>query len=159
MDDGTNPAHTFTFDTAVDSNASTDTIMGAKCTGSSDLALKQEIANSMRDSINAAYGIGSIAIKDGISPYLPSLRVEMSGALAGVALNGQVITGSAVSNALITPLGEFAGASPSSTTTVFLPEVRSPGSAYTRPPWTAGKPNTKTRDFRRNKLCNWNSPR
>ena len=53
--------------------------------------------------------------------------------------SGQVITGSAVSNALITPLGEFAGASPSSTTTVFLPEVRSPGSAYTRPPWTAGK--------------------
>ena len=105
--------------------------------GTSGAGTISEVVTATAQSIAAASSSADIKIKveSATSPGI-LLRAEQ----AGTGMNGRVITGSVVSNVGFMNVTPFANGSTAITESVGpWPEVRSPGSAFTRPVWSAAR--------------------
>ena len=120
---------TFTMDSSVNVASSNATTIGVQDATSTSL-----VADAIYASIAAAKAGGTLDVTP-TSP--PANIINLTADTAGTGMNGKTIAGSY----LTAPYGDadiFGGGSGATSNTVYLPEVRSPGSAYTRPPWSAG---------------------
>ena len=122
----------YIFDAATTVAGSTSTIIG--CQDATSTAL-------VAQAIYQTVALSKAAAAINITPTVPSTNiVPLTADVAGTGMNGKAIAGTFITTG--PPYGQnqdFAGGSATVTDTVFLPEVRSPGSAYTRPPWDAGE--------------------
>tara|TARA_R110000782_G_scaffold86704_5_gene168085 strand:+ start:4959 stop:14645 length:9687 start_codon:yes stop_codon:yes gene_type:complete len=101
-------------------------------------ATANDVINRIYDAITAAVIGGDIDVTP-IAPGAVSSAMDITADVAGVAMNVKTITGTAEAGGQITVINWAGGVDASATAGNVLPEVRSPGSAYTRPAWTAGR--------------------
>ena len=131
LEDATHGTVTYTFDVATTVAASTSTLIGCQ-----DATSVNAVATAIYNTIS----LSQVATAINITPTIPGAAIVILTAdNAGTAMNGKTIGGTFITDGA--NYGEsqpFAGGIASTTTTVYLPEVRSPGSAYTRPSWNAG---------------------
>ncbi len=119
----------YIFDAATAPGASTDTIIGTfGATATSD------VIAAIAQTISLSQAAGAINITPGT---VAGSTVPLTADVAGTAMNGKPVAGTAETDGGVTTVAFAAGAA-ASTVCVDLPEPRSPGSVYTRPAWTAG---------------------
>ena len=129
IDDDTHGTVTYAFDVGTAPGASTSGIIGTAGPASA-----AQVAAAIRQTINLSQGVGDITVTAGT---VVSNTVPLTADNTGTGMNGKAIAGTAEADGGIVAV-DFAGGAAATSTTVYLPEVRSPGSAYTRPPWSAG---------------------
>ena len=120
---------TYLFDAAIPPASSTSTIIGVN-----GATTTSQIAAAIGQTIVSSSVAGDINISVlSVSSNTVNLRADTS----GTGMNGKPIGGTAESDGGFTGAA-FAGGASASTTCFEIPEPKSPGSVYTRPPWTAG---------------------
>lgn len=96
------------------------------------------------DVINAIYASVSLCKSNAeidVTPTDPGTvgdTMILTSDVPGVAMNGQAITGTAITSGDVTQIAFADGAAATTIISGPRPEPRSPGSVYTRPAWTAG---------------------
>ena len=132
LNDVAHGAVTFTFNNSVNYNTTSSSPSWEIGTLAADSDAK--IVASISSAITARQGAGDVNISVSSTG---SSRVNLVADVCGTGMNGQEITGSAEDAGLIFGPA-FSGGVAATYSCQELPEPRSPGSVYTRPPWTAG---------------------
>jgi len=102
------------------------------------IAGTNDVINRIYAAILLAKASGDIDITP-TNPGAVGSTMRLDADVPGTAMNTKTITGTAVTAGDITAVNWANGAPASTTAGNSLPEVRSPGSAYTRPAWSAGR--------------------
>ena len=130
--DLTDVAHgtvSYIFDAATAPAASTAGIIGVL--GASSL---ESVAQGVVQTIGLSYAAGNINIT---GTYSGAGMVTLVASVAGTAMNTKTLAGTSIAGGYA-HASAFASGSGATTSCFEIPQPKSPGSVYTRPPWTAG---------------------
>ena len=105
--------------------------------GVSGLSTTNEIINAIYSSVLLCKTGGEIDVTP-TDPGAVSAAMTITADVAGAAINGTAITGTGISSGQVTQTPFAGGVNATTRVGGERPEPRSPGSAYTRPAWTAG---------------------
>tara|TARA_Y100000593_G_scaffold30099_1_gene59691 strand:- start:13482 stop:23039 length:9558 start_codon:yes stop_codon:yes gene_type:complete len=135
----TTTAVTFTFDqTKLPSDAGLRVNATSYFIGCSGVSTTNDVINAIYTSVSLCKSNAEIDVTP-VDPGAVGAVMQIVADVAGVAMNGQAITGTGISGGQCTQVAFAGGVAAGTAFSGELPEPRSPGSAYTRPAWTAGR--------------------